>query len=123
MRTIIFTACLAAAALSATEATADRRLAVGMAAGFPVPPGYAVVPVYTPASGRGWTAADTSLGHPFREPIYATPKGYRYVYVRGYTLRRIADPAVKRVSVKSAKSVRRGRCVTDIDYGRHELCR
>jgi hypothetical protein len=123
-RTVIFAACLVGAVLSAAEAMADRRLAVGTAAGFPIPPGYTVVPVYTPASGRAWTAADTSLGYTFREPIYATPKGYRYVYVRGYTLRRAASgPAiVKRVSVKPAAKRTRGRCVTDIGYGRHELC-
>lgn len=123
-RTVIFAACLVGAVLSAAEAMADRRLAVGIAAGVPIPPGNAVVPIFTPASGRAWTAADTSLGYPFREPIYATPKGYRYVYVRGYTLRRAASgPAVaKRVAAKPAAKRTRGRCVTDIGYGRHALC-
>jgi hypothetical protein len=114
-----------ALALSATDASAGRRLAVGAAAGYPEPPGYRVVPVYTRPVGFAWTPADTSLGYPFREPIYATPRGYKYVYVRGYYLRRVVDPSVpvvKRVYVKKAKAARRAPCVTDIGYGRHELC-
>lgn len=112
---------------SATEAFADRRLAVGAAAGYPEPPGYRVVPVFTRPVGYAWTPADTSLGYRFREPIYATPRGYKYWYVRGYYLRRVAAagaPVVKRVHIKKTATVRRhrGPCVTDIGFGRHEFC-
>jgi hypothetical protein len=131
-RPLLLTAVMALALVAATDAFAGRRLAVGTAAGFEVPPGYEAVPVYNPPVGRAWTPADTSLGYVFREPIYATPKGYKYVYVRGYYLRRVVDhstPVVKRVYVKesakaSGKTIRRhrGPCVTDIGYGRHEYC-
>ncbi len=111
----------------ATDASAGRRLAVGAAAGYDVPPGYEAVPVFTRPVGSAWTPADTSLGYRFREPIYATPKGYKYVYVRGYYLRRAVDysrPVVKRVYIKKTTAVRRHRgvCVTDIGNGRHENC-
>ena len=118
---------LALALLGAPDAFAGRRLAVGAAAGYEVPPGYEAVPVFIRPAGFAWTPADTSLGYAFREPVYATPKGYKYVYVRGYYLRRAVDysrPVVKRVYVKKAKTVRRHRehCVTDIGFGRHEYC-
>jgi hypothetical protein len=121
------TAAMALLVLGMTDAYAGRRLAVGAAAGYEVPPGYEAVPVFTRPVGAAWTPADTSLGYPFREPIYATPKGYKYVYVRGYYLRRVVDysrPVVKRVHVKKTTTVRRhrGPCVTDIGYGRHEYC-
>jgi hypothetical protein len=109
-----------------------RRLPVGMAAGYEVPPGYKAVPVFTRPVGSVWRAVDTSLGYRFREPIYDTPRGYRYWYVRGYTLRRVADydrPVARRVYVKKAAVAHsrparrhRGACVTDIGYGRHEYC-
>src|SRR5262249_19072892 len=110
-----------------TDAFAGRRLAVGMAAGYDVPPGYEAVPVFNRTVGYAWTPADTSLGYAFREPIYSTPKGYRYSYVGGYYLRRVVNysrPAVKRVYVKKTVTVRRhrGPCVTDIGYGRHQYC-
>lgn len=116
-----------ALALTSTDASAGRRLAVGAAAGYEVPPGYHAVPVYTRPAGTAWTPADTSLGYPFREPIYATPRGYKYVYVRGYYLRRVIDPAapvVRRIHIKKQATVRRHRspCVTDIGYGRHQFC-
>jgi hypothetical protein len=114
------------------DAYAGRRLAVGMAAGFEVPLGYAAVPVFTRPVGSVWRGVDTSLGYRFREPVYDTPRGYRYWYVRGYTLRRVADydrPAAKRVHVKKAAAAHsrparrhRGACVTDIGYGRHDYC-
>ena len=130
-RFILALAATAFAFLGATDAFAGRRLAVGAAAGYEVPPGYEAVAVFNRSVGYAWTPADTSLGYAFREPIYATPKGYRYVYVRGYYLRRAADysrPVVKRVYVKKASakktSVRRhrGPCVIDIGFGRHEYC-
>lgn len=129
-RPILLIAALTLALLATSEAFAGRRLAVGAAAGYEVPPGYEAVPVYNRPVGYAWTPADVSLGYVFREPIYATPKGYKYVYVRGYYLRRVrvADysaPVVKRVYVKkSTKTIRRhrGPCVTDIGYGRHEYC-
>jgi len=131
---LIFTV-MAVALIGATDAFAGRRLAIGAAAGFEVPPGYKAVPVFNKPVGRAWTPTDTSLGYRFREPIYTTPKGYKYVYVRGYYLRRVADysrpvvkravvkPVVKRAVVKKTKVRRhRGRCVTDIGFGRHEYC-
>ncbi len=127
-RPILLIFALAFTVLSAGDAFAGRRLAIGAAAGYEVPPGYEAVPVFIPPIGQAWTPADTSFGYPFREPIYATPKGYKYVYVRGYYLRRLpleGAPVVKRVYVKkSAKAVLRYRapCVTDIGYGRHDYC-
>lgn len=131
-RPFLLFAAMALGLLATTDAFAGRRLAVGMAAGYEVPPGYRAVPVFNRSVGYAWTPADTSLGYAFREPIYATPKRYRYVYVRGYYLRRAVNysrPVVKRVyvkkaSVKRASTVRRhrGPCVTDIGYGRHEYC-
>jgi hypothetical protein len=122
------TLALTAGTMAGTDAFAGRRLSVGMAAGYEVPPGYVAVPVFNRITGFAWTPADTSLGYAFREPIYSTPKGYRYNYVGGYTLRRIANderPVAKRVYVKkTATKIRRhrGACVTDIGYGRHEYC-
>jgi hypothetical protein len=113
--------------LGVADARADHRLVVGAAAGYYVPPGYRVVPVYTRPVGPAWTPVDTTMGRPFREPIYSTPRGYRYAYIRGYTLRRMVAyhaPRVKRVSVTKSRKTRRhrGRCITDIGFGRHEYC-
>ena len=113
---------LAAAAfsiLSAGGASAERPLAVGEAAGFKVPEGAVVRAVYTPYRGGRWSPVDTTFG-PFREPFYTAPKGYRYIYVRGYW----TGPLTHRVSHHA--SVRRHRsyasCVTDLGYGRYESC-
>ena len=106
-----------------------RQLAVGAAAGYFEPPGYKAVPVYTLPNGRGWTPIDTTLGYRFREPIYSTPKGYRYIYVRGYYWKRLPNPHAARVYrrvVKASEGVkvrRRGPCVTDAGFGRYDLCR
>lgn len=126
-RPLFLLGAMALALLNPVDAFAGRRLAVGAAAGYEVPPGYEAVPVFTRPVGYAWTPADTSLGYAFREPIYSTPKGYKYVYVRGYSLRRLAvegAPVVKRVYVKKTTTVRRhrGPCVTDIGFGRHEYC-
>ena len=64
----------------------------------------------------------------FREPIYATPRGYKYVYVRGYYWKRLPNPYAPRVyrrpvKVSTVKRVRRAPCVTDIGFGRYEMCR
>src|SRR3712207_1784282 len=108
-----------------------RQLAVGAAAGYFEPPGYRAVPVYTMPRGRSWTPVDTTMGYRFREPIYSTPPGYKYVYVRGYYWKRLPNPYAKRVyrkvvQVKAAPArrvkVRRGPCVTDMGWGRHEIC-
>jgi hypothetical protein len=119
----------AAAALSIFGATPilGQELAVGAAAGYEVPPGYEIVPVFTRPNGPSWTPPDNSFGYTFREPVYATPKGYRYYYVRGYSLRRVVDADAPRVYVKkprkvAGKSARRGPCVTDLGYGRHDYC-
>lgn len=124
---------LAAAAVLffAAYPASARQLAVGAAAGFVEPPGYIAVPVFTPPRGPSWTPVDTSMGYPFREPVYATPRGYKYIYVRGYYWKRLPPPYAKRAYRKLAKpvaakvrrvKVRHGPCVTDIGYGRHEFC-
>ena len=120
----------AVAALSIFGATPllGQELAVGAAAGYEVPPGYEAVPVFTRPNGSAWTPPDNSFGYTFREPLYTTPPGYRYYYVRGYYLRRVVDFDAPPVYVKkkprkvAGKSVRRGPCVTDIGYGRHDYC-
>ena len=106
-----------------------RQLAVGAAAGYFEPPGYRAVPVYTWPNGANWTPLDTSMGYRFREPIYSTPRGYKYVYVRGYYWKRLPRPyVVKTVYRHPVKKVvrtkvrRSGPCVTDIGYGRYEEC-
>lgn len=117
-----------AVTMTAASPAAARQLAVGAAAGYFEPPGYVAVPVYTPPNGRPWTPVDTTLGYRFREPIYSTPKGYRYAYVRGFYWKKLPDPHAPRVYrrvVKASivKRVRRAPCVTDIGYGRYEMCR
>ena len=105
-----------------------RQLAVGAAAGYFEPPGYTAVPVYTWPNGGSWTPTDTSMGYPFREPIYWTPRGYKYVYVRGYYWKRLPNPYAVRtyrkpIKVSTARKVRRGPCITDSGFGRYETCR
>ena len=115
---------LVAAALPASA----RQLAVGAASGYFEPPGYMAVPVYTWPRGPSWTPADTSMGYTFREPIYATPRGYKYVYVRGYYWKRLPNPYAPRiyrrpVKVSTVKRVRRAPCITDNGFGRYQMCR
>jgi hypothetical protein len=103
-----------------------KQLAVGEA-------GHGLYPVYTPPNGP-LRVGDTSGG--FREPIYTTPPGYRYRYIRGYRVVRQArlvavegQPVIlkkvvkkKRVAAKShRKDASRG-CVTDLGYGHYEAC-
>ncbi|MFN3349474.1 hypothetical protein [Pseudorhodoplanes sp.] len=120
---------LALAALVAITLPASaRQLAVGAAAGFHEPPGYRAVPVYTWPRGASWSPVDTSLGYAFREPLYTTPRGYRYVYVRGYYWKRLpahgAPRAYRRpVKVSTVKRARSAPCVTDAGFGRYEMCR
>lgn len=127
-RHALIAAAAAFSILAAGPAFAGRQLAVGAAAGFEVPPGYETVPVYVWPNGTAWTPPDTSMGYVFREPVYSTPKGYRYVYVRGYYMRKIVDadaPRVRRVHLKKVRKAgkrHRGPCITDIGYGRHEYC-
>lgn len=121
----LLAAAAALAILSATDANADRQLAIGAAGGYEVPPGYEAVPVFIRPNGAAWTPADTSLGYVFREPVYSTPKGYRYVYVRGYTLRKLVDadaPKPRRVHVKKTRKTTKRACVTDLGFGRHDYC-
>jgi hypothetical protein len=103
-----------------------QELAVGAAAGYWVPPGYEAVPVFVRPNGPSWTPPDDSYGSTFREPLYNTPPGYRYHYVRGYYLRRVIDADAPPVYVKKkARKVAgksRGPCVTDIGHGRHDYC-
>jgi hypothetical protein len=108
------------ALIAAAMPASARQLAVGAA------PGYTAVPVYTWPNGGAWTPPDYSLGYTFREPIYSTPRGYKYIYVRGYYWKRVYDPYAPRVYRKVVKAragkPRRGPCITDIGYGRHEWC-
>jgi hypothetical protein len=99
------------ALVAASLPVSARQLAVGAASGYFEPPGYRAVPVYTWPRGPAWTPVDTSLGYTFREPIYSTPRGYKYVYVRGYYWRRLPDPNARRVyrrpiKVSTTKRVR-----------------
>ncbi len=121
---------LAALSLSVacvTSASAERRLAVGAAGGFALPEGAQMRPVYTLPRGTRWDPVDAGPGYSFREPIYTTPPGYRYVYVRGYQIVRPRALA-KTASVKPAKAVpvrakeRVRACVTDLGLGRYEVC-
>ena len=43
------------------------------------------------------------MGYPFREPIYWTPRGYKYVYVRGYYWKRLPNPYAVRTYRKPIK--------------------
>ena len=67
----------------------------------------------------------------FREPIYWTPRGYKYIYVRGYYWKRLPRPYVERAYRRPIKvthrvsthRVRRAPCITDSGFGRYEMCR
>lgn len=124
---VLFAALLAGLAALAAPASA-RQLAVGAAAGYWEPPGYKAVPVYNWPNGGSWQPTDYSQGYAFREPIYWTPRGYKYVYVRGYYWKKLPRPYVERayrrpVKVVRTAKVRRAPCVTDSGYGRYEMCR
>lgn len=118
----------AAALLAASLAPASaRQLAVGAAAGYWEPPGYVARPVFVRPNGGGWQPSDTTQGYRFREPIYWTPRGYRYHYVRGYYWQRLPNSYARRTYRRPVKAAatyraRRGPCVTDNGYGRHENC-
>ena len=123
-----FLVLVAAAFVAVSAPAAARQLAVGAASGYWEPPGYKAVPVYVPPNGGSWQPVDRSQGYAFREPIYWTPRGYRYVYVRGYYWKRLPRPYVGRVVYRrpvkmTAHKVRRAPCVTDSGYGRYERCR
>jgi hypothetical protein len=116
-----------AALIAVTLPASARQLAVGAAAGYFEPPGYRAIPVYTPPNGPSWSPVDWTLGYPFREPVYSTPRGYKYMYVRGYYWKRLPDPNAPRVyrrvvKASAVKRVRSGPCVTDIGFGRYEMC-
>jgi hypothetical protein len=119
---------LAAAALlisAAAPAMAAGQLAVGEVIPLEPPPGYAFRPVYTPPVLHSrWEPADSFGGRVFREPIYTTPPGYVYRYVRGYTRVRVAyaDRPVRKVAVRKTTAKRIGACVTELGYGRYQLC-
>ena len=89
------------------------------------PPGYEFRAVYTPPVLHSrWEPTDTSFGQTFREPLYTTPRGYVYRYVRGYTRVRVADPdrPIRKVAVRKSTTTRTGACVTELGYGRYHLC-
>ena len=114
-------------ALSAAPVAAGP-LAVGEVIPLTPPPGWDYRPVYArPVMHSRWTPADTSMGEAFREPVHTAPPGYVHRYVRGYALVRLPDPAVapvvRKPTVKRLRRAAEPRCVTDLGYGRHDLCR
>lgn len=124
LRYVFAATVLLAASLAPASA---RQLAVGAAAGYWEPPGYVARPVFTPPNGGSWQNSDWSQGYRFREPIYRPPPGYRYHYVRGYYWQRLPNSYARRTTRRPVKAAstyraRRGPCVTDNGYGRHENC-
>jgi hypothetical protein len=118
-----FAAVLAIAA-SGAPALAGQ-LAVGEVIPLEPPPGYAFRPLYTPPIMQSrWEPADTTFGVTFREPVYSTPRGYVYRYVRGYTRVRVADSSLRPVRVvrKPAARKRGSGCITDLGYGHWYYC-
>ena len=119
------------ATLAGPNAVAATRLAVGAVAPLPQSPLGEFRPVYVPPV-RFSRWEPTSDG--FREPIFTTPRGYVYHYVRGYQLVRtqlasvVVKKRVKPAGIakkgKAKKTVkkRRAACVTDIGHGRYEYC-
>ena len=124
VRSLLVLATLLAAMVAPASA---RQLAIGAAAGYWEPPGYTAKPVYTWPNGGAWQPVDRSQGYSFREPIYWTPRGYKYVYVRGYYWKRLPRPYVDRVvyrrPIKVSTKPRRGPCITDSGFGRYQMCR
>jgi hypothetical protein len=124
---------LAAVALvsAASPAFAGGQIAVGEVIPLEPPPGYEFRALYTPPVLHSrWEPADTSFGpsRTFREPLYMTPPGYVYRYVRGYTRVRVIDPALRPVRVAvvrkhSPKKPRASSCITDLGYGHWYECR
>ncbi len=130
-RSLLAFALAMSAILGTQHAVAATRLAVGAVAPLPQSPLGEFRPVYvTPVKHSRWEP--TSDG--FREPVFTTPRGYTYRYVRGYQLVRTKHSSAvvkKRVKatrvagkVKAKKTVkkRRAACVTDIGHGRYEVC-
>ncbi len=124
VRSLLVLAILLSAMIAPASA---RQLAVGAAAGYWEPPGYRAKPVYTWPNGGSWQPVDRSQGYAFREPIYWTPRGYKYVYVRGYYWKKLPRPYVDRVTyrrpIKVSSKPRRAPCITDSGYGRYQMCR
>lgn len=119
------------AIFSAAPASAERQLAIGAAGGVILPEGTRMIPIYTWPRGTRWDPIEVGEGYRFREPIYTTPRGYRYVYVRGYRIiparkpgirAAVHRPHVAKTSVVRVKKAHKPGCVTDIGYGRYELC-
>jgi hypothetical protein len=130
-RCLLVVALAISAVLGAPNAVAATRLAVGAVAPLPQSPLGEFRPVYvTPVKHSRWEPSSDG----FREPIYTTPRGYIYRHVRGYQLVRtkLAAVAVKKrvkptrvagkVKAKTRVKKRRAACVTDIGYGRYEVC-
>lgn len=117
------------AVLAADPALAGRQLAVGAAGGIILPEGAAMRPIYVWPRGTRWEPADVTDGLGFREPVYTTPPGYRYIYVRGYEIQP-AHPHAARAHRRLAKATsvvrvkkRHPACVADIGFGRYDDCR
>ncbi len=114
---------LAAVLAFSAPATAGQ-LAIGEVVPLESPPGYAFRAVYTsPVLHSRWEPADSAFGQTFREPLYTTPRGYIYKYVRGYTRVRVAGPApVRKVTARKTAAKKTGACVTELGFGRYHLC-
>ena len=136
MPAVLCALAVATALMSAVPAFAGRPLAVGEAIPLVPPPGYALRAVYTrPVLHSRWEPADTSFGRAFREPLYSTPPGYIYRYVRGYTRVRVFEPGLRpvrkvavrkvaaRTTVVKVKKRVRPACITDLGYGHYYECR
>ncbi len=117
-------AALFAAILISPSPSVAGQLAIGEVIPLQPPPGYAFRAVYTPpALHSRWEPADSTFRSVFREPLYTTPRGYIYRYVRGYTRVRVADPTrVRKVAARKATVKKTGACVTELGYGRYHLC-
>lgn len=128
--TIRFATALLAGFLALPSALEARpaQLAVGEVIPLLPPEGYAFRPVYVqPAYGSRWEPADTSMGYPFREPLYTAPRGYVYRTIAGYAVYRVGihKPGVRKASKRKVSVASRKRgplCVTDIGYGRWTDC-
>lgn len=120
-------AAAAIALMSAVNPASAGPLAVGEVVPLEPPPGYAFRPLYTaPVLHSRWEPADTTFGRAFREPLYSTPRGYVYRYVRGYTRVRVYEPGLRPVRVAAVRkhTVRkRGTgCITELGYGHWYEC-
>lgn len=122
MKRTVLAFAVAAFSIWGAAARAEQPLAVGEVAGYRLPPDVQISPVYNPLRGGRWEPLDRSFGTAFREPLYSTPRGYHYKFIRGYRVALLTPHiAVKHRVAHHRKSGPRV-CVTDIGNGRYEEC-